>query len=123
MARSKFAQGMAQAMGSASLGEDFPPLRRDSPVGSSSTAAAEAGGPSDEGKGHWSSLFGSSSEATLSFHPPVISNGKKVVSIPKSVHEQGLIIWEDCLLGQFYGPAPKLSFIKLLQTISGGEKD
>lgn len=41
----------------------------------------------------------------------MISNGQKSVSISKVVHSQGLDIWDYCLIGQFYGAAPKISLV------------
>lgn len=43
-------------------------------------------------KACWSSLFSSDREQKLKFHQPRICDGKKIVYIPKSVHNQGLIV-------------------------------
>lgn len=47
----------------------------------------------------------------LQFHKPTICNGKKLVSISKTIHNQGLALWEDCLIGQFYGPSPRIGHV------------
>lgn len=67
-------------------------------------------GASLSGKSSWSSLF--TSEAKLQFVPPVIKDGKKLVAISKLVFDQGISLWDDCLLGQFFGPPPKLAVIQ-----------
>ncbi|GLU24115.1 hypothetical protein SLE2022_400760 [Rubroshorea leprosula] len=42
-------------------------------------------------------------KVTLSYHPPEIRDGKLVVKPPRSVHEEGVKSWEDCLVGSFIG--------------------
>lgn len=53
----------------------------------------------------WSSLFGSGSAPTLSYHEPFVCNGKKTAQISHDVHKQGLAVWKASLIGQFNGPA------------------
>lgn len=58
----------------------------------------------------WSSLF--SSEVKLHFVAPRIQDGKKSVLVSKSVLDKGASLWDDCLVGQFFGASPKLAFIR-----------
>lgn len=58
----------------------------------------------------WSSLF-ASTDARLQFVAPIMKDGMKLVAIPKSVFDQSCSLWEDCLLGQFFGP-PKIAVIQ-----------
>lgn len=62
---------------------------------------------------NWSSLF-SSFEDKLHFVSPCTIQGEKSVSISKDVLDQGISMWDDCLLGKFVGFPPKLSIIQSL---------
>ncbi|GLU15983.1 hypothetical protein SLE2022_324340 [Rubroshorea leprosula] len=44
-----------------------------------------------------------SKKGTLSFHPPEMRDCKLVNKTPKSVQEEGVKSWEDCLVGSFLG--------------------
>lgn len=68
--------------------------------GVSSSAADEDSRP------HWSSLF-SSTKIKLQFVAPAVKDGKKSVIISKSVLDQGISLWDDCLIGQFFGSPPQ----------------
>lgn len=57
----------------------------------------------------WRSLFGSNTK--LQYFNPMVENGKKTVSIAKETHDLGVSLWEDCLVGQFLGPSPRLAQI------------
>lgn len=43
---------------------------------------------------------------------PIMMEGQKVVAISKDVFDQGSSLWDDCLLGQFFGPSPKTAIIQ-----------
>lgn len=60
----------------------------------------------------WSSLFGSSTSSKLQYYEPVISNGKRKVCISKETHDLGFALWENYLVGQFFGNSPRLSLIQ-----------
>lgn len=60
----------------------------------------------------WNSLF-TSADARLQFVAPIVKDGKKLVTISKSVFDQGFFR-DDCLLGQFFGPPPKIVVIQSL---------
>lgn len=57
----------------------------------------------------WSSLF--SSEVKLQFTAPKMVDGKKSVVISKYVLDKGITLWDDFLVGQFFGVFPKLAVI------------
>lgn len=90
--------------------KDFPS------VGSSARhpSATPRASSSQQGVGPWSSLFSSDSDARLQFHSPQIAEGRKVVSIPKAVHELGTKLWENCLIAQFYGLNPSFFCIQAM---------
>lgn len=81
--------------------EDFPPLQGNKD-------AADMKGKTRD------SLFCNAIESKLQFHAPVLCNGRKIVQISKATHELGKSLWENCLIGQFFGPAPKISQIEAL---------
>lgn len=60
----------------------------------------------------WSSLFPSAKAAHLKFHQSSISDDKPSVFIPKSVHHHGIAVWENCLVGQFFGSSPSFSQVQ-----------
>lgn len=41
-----------------------------------------------------------------------MKNGNKAVQVPKSVLDKGSTLWDDCLIGQFFGASPKLAVIQ-----------
>ncbi|GKV25846.1 hypothetical protein SLEP1_g35229 [Rubroshorea leprosula] len=47
----------------------------------------------------------------LNFHPPVLDNGKLRVKVPHAIHDEGIKLWEDCLIGTFMGDAPSYGHI------------
>lgn len=51
----------------------------------------------------WSSLFGTNFAPTLWYQETDLSTVKKVVKISPEIHEQGLALLDDSLIGQFYG--------------------
>lgn len=53
-----------------------------------------------------SSLFSSGKDAQFHYHQPQFSNGKHSVFISKSVHNQGISVWEDCLVEKSLGSSP-----------------
>lgn len=104
--------------------EEFPPLsgRRGSPsphstntrpaaAGTTNASSSRAEPSSDSTKASsWRSLFGSSTK--LQFFEPSIEQGKPVVCIPKETQDLAFALSEDCLIGQFFGPAPRLAQIQ-----------
>ncbi|GKV50480.1 hypothetical protein SLEP1_g57182 [Rubroshorea leprosula] len=48
-------------------------------------------------------------KGAFSYHPPEIHDGKLVVEPPRSIHEEGLKSWEDCLVGSFIEKKEKQS--------------
>lgn len=70
----------------------------------------------------WSSLFPTDKAAQLYFHQPLVANGKPSVFILKSVYHKGFSVWEDCLVGQFFG-APPFSQIQSVARQLWGRRD
>lgn len=62
------------------------------------------GGDADASGISWSSLF--STEVKLEFVAHMIKDGKKSFLISKSVLDKGVSLWDDCLVGQFFGLPP-----------------
>lgn len=56
----------------------------------------------------WSPLLG---ENKLSYHKPLVKDGKRLVHLPANVCEKASKIWEDSLVAQFVGQAPRFSQI------------
>ncbi|GLU14274.1 hypothetical protein SLE2022_308550 [Rubroshorea leprosula] len=50
--------------------------------------------------GSWATVAKNSSKS-LAFHPPVLENGKLKEKVPRAVREEGVKLWEDCLIGTF----------------------
>lgn len=65
---------------------------------SSDVPTANAGSSHDAIKPDscWSSLFSFEKATHLHYHHPLFANGKHSVFISKSVHDQGISVWEDC---------------------------
>lgn len=59
----------------------------------------------------WSSLF-ASAYVRLQFVALVMKDGNKLVTISKSIYDQGSSFWDDCLLDQFFSPPPKIVVIQ-----------
>lgn len=49
--------------------------------------------------------------STLQYYEPVLENGKKTVCISKETHDLGFSLWEDYLVGQFFGSTPRFAQI------------
>ncbi|GLT52711.1 hypothetical protein SLA2020_260350 [Shorea laevis] len=47
----------------------------------------------------------------LNFHPHVLDNGKLRVKVPRAIRDEGIKLWEDCLIGTFMGDAPSYGHI------------
>lgn len=58
----------------------------------------------------WSSLF--SSKLKHQFVSLTMKYGKKSMVMSMSILDQGISLWKDCLIGQFFGSPPKLTFIQ-----------
>lgn len=98
-------------MASASYSNGFGP----SPVGPASnvgSATLHAAPPlvafNGEVKSSWSSLFHTGISAQLCYHHLLVANGKHSIFISKSVHNLGISVWENCLVGQFLRFVPSL---------------
>lgn len=98
------------------MGKNAPPVAPSVGVGSPSAAPPPGGvdlgdttakAPPLSG---WSSLF-ASADARLQFVAPIVKDGQKVIPISKYIFDQGSSLWDDCLLGQFFGPPPKIAVI------------
>ncbi|GLT59274.1 hypothetical protein SLA2020_367870 [Shorea laevis] len=50
--------------------------------------------------GSWASVAKNSSKSPA-FHPPILENRKLKVKLPRAVREEGIKLWEDCLIGTF----------------------
>lgn len=130
MAKNDFLKEMASVMGKGfdassskviPINADFPPLGSSAPIKKGSVACSSMAmpidsvlppsGSSEPGKkgsiqgsaSTWHSLFVPDSKAKLQFFQPKIIEGEKFVCIPKEVCDQGLSIWNDNLIGQFFG--------------------
>lgn len=127
----RFADGMRRVINgasSSSVAEDFPPLGKTSSDPKATTEIPSSAPPtqpvrvnpngeaveSARGDGVsscWSSLFADTA-VKLSFVAPCTKDGKKLVNIPKTILDQGISLWNDCLLGQFFGLPPKLQVMQ-----------
>lgn len=105
------------------------PRASDGSAAPSSVAAPRASDLGDSSSvvkdsplGGWSSLF-ASAEAKLQFVAPIAKDGKKSVAILKSIFDQGISLWDDCLLGQLFGPPPKITVIQSFAEKLWGKND
>lgn len=129
----EFPKGMAEFQGSVTDGvglsaKDFPSLHSSAskfggasastsaPIPPVSTGAAAASSSlhvsSPSPNACWSSLFPSEKAAKLQYHKPQMANDTTSIFIPKSIHNLGFSVWEDCLVGQFLGGSQAFSQIQ-----------
>lgn len=120
MANPRFAEGERKVMeGVPSTSvplEDFPPLGSDSVKRAEANQRSAAGASSSsrvDPSSSWSSLF-KAEASKLQFMALIVKDGKKMVVISKSIFDQGISFWGDCLLGQLFGHPPKLAVIQSL---------
>lgn len=59
-------------------------------------------------QGDWRKLVG---DKKLSYHEPILQDGKRLIQMPLTICENALSLWEDSLVGQFVGNAPSYNQI------------
>lgn len=121
-------KGFVEVTGVATDGlssENFPPLGRDPPSWKSDASKPGSSTPQPKtgvssGEQHeacsdpspyfanWRNFFQNDSVNQLKICPPKVKNRKKSVFISKSIHKQGIQIWDDNLICLFYGSPPPL---------------
>lgn len=87
----------------------------DQPPRSYSTVTAGHGNQGSD----WIPLVG---EKKLSYHKPVVKDGKCLIKLPSTVYENASVLWDDSLIAQFMGSAPSLNLIQNAATMLWGRK-
>ncbi|GLT68044.1 hypothetical protein SLA2020_403070 [Shorea laevis] len=54
----------------------------------------------------WADVTKETPKQSLSYHPPVVVDGKVMVKLPRAIRAEGIKVWEDCLIGTFQDDPP-----------------
>ncbi|XVE57714.1 hypothetical protein DITRI_Ditri04bG0111500 [Diplodiscus trichospermus] len=71
----------------------------------------------------WRKLFAGSSDHSLEYYPPQISNGKIVVVPPVEIFEEGEDLWKNAVVAQFIDQVPNFSLFQRMLKILWKLKD
>ncbi|GKV49563.1 hypothetical protein SLEP1_g56305 [Rubroshorea leprosula] len=100
---SKLATEVMRLTGSSPSVANPPPLDSMLPTISTILPAGILGAKPSASPSWADAVAADSVTRNLSYHPPELRDGKLVVKWPRSVHEEGIKSWEDCLVGVFIG--------------------
>ncbi|KAK8700525.1 hypothetical protein V6N13_018919 [Hibiscus sabdariffa] len=69
----------------------------------------------------WRKLFAASSDQSLEFFPPEISESELTVKPPKDFFDEGFHMWRNALVGQFISKPPNFSMMQKLVNFLWGK--